>query len=180
VKSVNSKIIVSVNPNQKDKLIVGGFEFQAANKYHTNYRYKSPTIAVVVEGNDFVKENDVLLCHHNLFYLPSPYHLTGDLFSIPFSKVLFAKILSNGDLIPICGNMICKEIPRETLLEMPPELKTFHKNRYEVIDGGWTIYKPKEIIFTRPSSGYEIVWNVNGVENKTIKVDSDMVCGVLK
>jgi len=180
MKPANNKIIVQVNPDQKDTIKIGDIEFQSALKYEVNYRYKSPTIATVVEGNDIVREGDVLLCHHNLFYLPSPYHLNEDFFSVPFSKVLFAKLISDGTLIPICGNMICEEIPIKYYLMMPPELQQVHKNRYKVVDGGWTMYKKGDIVFTRPSSGYTIIYNVNGEERKAVKVDSEMICGVLK
>lgn len=178
---VNNKIVVSVDKDQKKIIKVDGdISLFTANSYEPNYRYKSPSIATVVEGNKFVKSGDVLLCHHNLFYLPSPYHLTADLFSIPFSSVLFAKIDIDGNLDPICGNMIVEEIEVESEIELPPELKTNYKNRYKVLLPGWTEYKPGQIIFTRPSSGYQIVYHFNDIQKIATKVFSEMICGVLK
>lgn len=181
MQPVNGKIIVEVNPNQKDFIKLGDIVFQSALRYEINYKEKSPSIATVIEGNEIIREGDIILTHHNLFYLPSPYHLFGNLFSIPANaKTIFIKILGDGSLLPILGNMICKEIEVESTLEIPPELKKFHKNRYEVIDAGYTRYKKGDIVFTRPSTGYEIVYNINSVERRVLKVNSEMVCGVLK
>lgn len=180
MKPTNNKILVTVNPDQKTAFEVNGRLFSMATKWETNYREKSPVIAKVVEGNDVLDTDDVLLCHHNLFYLPSPYHVYGDLFSIPFSKILFAKIDKNGELDPICGNIICNRIPEKSFLPLPPTQQKFYINQYEVVNEGWTNYKIGDIVFTRPHSGYEIVYVFDGIENRVIKVSDDMVCGVAK
>lgn len=180
MQSVNGKIIVSVDLSQKNKIVLNGVEFSTAMNYEINYREKSPTIATVVEGNDYVREGDVLITHHNNFYLPSPYHLGGDLFSIPFGKTIFLKLTSSGDIMPICGNLICKKIEVETPIPLPPEQRAYHINKYEVIDGGWTTYKKGDIVLTRPHSGYDIIYFFGGVRHSVTKVDSDMVCGVIK
>jgi len=125
MKPVNGKIVVRVNPSQKDTMSIGSIDFSTANIYETNYRYKSPTIAKVIEGNDFLKSGDVLLVHHNLCFIPSPYHLEDDLFSVPYSKVLFAKILSTGEIEPICGNLICEELPVTSFFEIPDDDKKY-------------------------------------------------------
>lgn len=175
----NNKIVVRVDLGQKDTLKIGDTIISTALKYETNYRYSSPTVAEVVEGNNFVKSGDILLVHHNLLYLPSPFHLENDLFSIPFSRVLFAKVDKQGYLDPICGNMICEEIQIESELELPTELKTVHINRYNVVLPGWTLFKKGDIVFTKPHSGYGIIYHFNEVQTRAIKVDSEMVCGVL-
>lgn len=179
IDPVNNKIIVSVNTSQKYFISINGIILSAALKFETNYREKSPTIATVVEGNEQVKKGDILLCHHNLFYLPSPYHIQDDLFAIPYSKVLFAKIDNEGNIRPICGNIICKRIPIKTTLDLPPEYKKTEDKIYQVIDGTGTRYKEGQIILTRPSAGYTIVYNFNGIENRIVKVGSDQVCGFL-
>lgn len=180
MKPTNDKIILRVDQRQKETIEIGGVTFSTANKYETNYRYKSPTVATVVEGNDQVRKGDVLLIHHNLCYSNSAHLLEGDLFSVPFTKILFAKVFISGDVFPICGNLICKEIEEETLLPVPGELKQVYKNRYLVVNPGSTKYKEGDIIFTRPSSGYTIVYNWGGLEKKIVKVDSDMICGFVR
>lgn len=175
---VNGKIIVRVNRCQKNTLTIGGNTLHTATDFDTNYREKSPTVAVVVEGNNYVSPGDFLLCHHNLFYLPSPYHIEDDLFSIPFSKVLFAKIDMLGGISPICGNMLCERVDIETTLSMPE--KKQYLDRVVVLDGGGTMYKKGQLVFTRPYSFYQIIWNWNGEEKRTHKCDSDMVVGLVK
>lgn len=175
----NGKILVSVNPDQKSGFEIEGKTFSMATLFETNYREKSPVIAKVVEGNQVVGKGDLLLCHHNLFYLPSPYHIFDDLFSIPFSKVLFAKIGSNGELYPICDNIICNRIVEESYLPLPPTQQKFLTSQYEVVDGGEK-FSNGTIIFTRPYSGYDIVYVFNGQEKRVTKVAGDMVCGFLK
>lgn len=175
----NNKIIVSVNAAQKSEMVIAGVVFKLAPLFERNYRERSPTIATVIDGNEMVKKGDVLLCHHNLFFLPSPYHLYDDIFSIPFSKVLFAKINNEGEISPICGNLICDRIPIQTPFPVPSEeVKTYDKI-YKVVIGGDTKYKKGDTVFTRPSAGYDIVYNLSGIEKRITKVDSEQICGVL-
>lgn len=176
----NGKVLLRCDVKQKSSINIGGLEFSTAIKFENNYREKSPVIATVVGGNELLSDGDVLLCHHNLFYLPSPYHLEGDLFSIPFSKVLFAKIFRDGSLRPICGNLLCNRMPEKHTFDLPPSQQKFLISQYEVVDAGWTKYKKGDIIFTRPHSGYEVVYILDGIEHRQIKVDSDMICGILK
>lgn len=176
----NGKIIVSVDLEQKSKMLIGGQEFFTATKFETNYRERSPTIATVVDGNGIVNSGDILLCHHNLFYLPSPYHLGGNEYSIPFSKVIFAKIKEGGVLEPMCGNVLVERVPIKYIMEVPVEMQKTYDTIYDIINAGYTRYKAGQRIFTRPSSGYTIVYNIGGEEKRAVKVDSDMICGVLK
>lgn len=177
IKPVNNKVLVSVNLEQKDYFSIGSTKLKNAISFAVNYRERSPTIAFVEQGNDILHAGDLLLTHHNLFQMPSPYHLYDDLFSVPFSKVLFAKIYSNGDIAPLCGNLICKKIEKPTSIPVPnPE---YYINKYEVLDGGWTKFKEGDVVLTRPYSGYEIVYILNGEEKRVVKVDSDMICGYI-
>jgi len=178
--ATNNKIIVSVNLAQKDIVVIGGVQFATANNFETNYREKSPVIATVVEGNEYVKSGDSIICHHNLFYQPSPYYLYDNLYSIPFGKTIFIKINSDGSLMPICGNMICEQLEVKSQFSISEVKKKPHINRYKVIDGGWTMYKKDDLVFTRPNAGYVIVYNIEGIEHRICKVDSDQICGVLK
>lgn len=177
---VNNRIIVRVNMAQKNEITIGGVTVRTALKYEKNYREKSPVVAEVVDGNDQIRTGQVICCHHNHFYHPSPYFLYDDLYSIPFNKAIFGTFDLDGDLSPTCGNMVCYNIDVETLLPVPPEERKRHINRYLIKDPGWTMHKVGQTIFTRPHSGYEIVYVWNNVEKRVIKVDSEMVCGVLK
>lgn len=177
---VNDKIIVRVDMKQKDTMTVGGITLSTALRYEVNYREKSPVVAIVIEGNKSVKPGDVLLCHHNNFYPPSPFFLQDDLFAIPFNKTIFAIVDSDGKLKPICGNIICERMPVETLLPVAPEHRKTHINRAKVIDAGDLKYKSGQIIFHRPHAGYDMVYMWQNIETRVTKVAGDQVCAMIK
>jgi hypothetical protein len=179
MKPVNNKVILSCDQFQKDSILIGDSVFRTANAFETNYRYRAPTIATVVEGNEYVKQGDILLCHHNLFYLPSPYFLYNDLFSIPFSKVLFAKINPDGSLEPICGNILGDKIDIQTYLPLPIEQRKKYADRIVVTKSSDSNYKSGQIILARPSACYDIIYMFNGEERSATKISNDMVCGVV-
>lgn len=163
---------------QKTKLTIGGVVYQTAMKFEVNYREKSPVVAQVVLGNKILQYGDVLLCHHNSFYHPSPYHVQDDLYSIPFNRTIFAILRSDGGINPVMGNIIGDRIPIPTPLQIPqPET---YKDRIRVINGGWTKYKEGDIVFTRPSAPYDIVFIVGNIEYRVTKVPDNQVCGVEK
>lgn len=176
----NGKIIVSCNMSQKDTMVLEGRVFQTASLYETNYREKSPVLCKVQSGNEFVREGQILIVHHNTFYQPSPYYLEYNLFAIPFGKTIFAILNFDGSLTPVCGNVLCERIDIPTPFHVPSEERKKYIDRVIVKDGGWTAYKPNDILFTRPHSYYEIVYIVDGQERRTHKCDSEMVCGVIK
>lgn len=180
MKPVNMKIIVRVDMAQKDTMTVGDTTVRCANNWAVNYREKSPVVACVVEGNEWVKENDILLCHHNLFYQPSPYYLYDDLFSIPATNVLFAIVTNEGKLKPIYGNIICQRVEIPTPLPVPPDQQKTYIDRAKVINPGYTHYNKGELIFHRPNAGYDIVYMWNGTETTVTKVHADQVCGVVR
>lgn len=165
---------------QKTSFTFGGVTVQTALGYEKNYREKSPVVALVVEGNNIVSPDDLLLCHHNAFYLPSPYHVGGDLFAIPASNILFAKVRIDGDLFPIYGNVICSRVQVETPIPLPPEQIKTHINRSLVIEGGITPYKKGDLIFHRPYANYEIVYHFNGEQKRVVKVHSEQIVGFSK
>lgn len=174
----NDKILIQVNADQKNKMSIGGNTLFTATAFDPNYRERSPTVGRVVEGNPYVYENDFLLLHHNLCYLPSPYHVQDDLFSIPFSSVIFAKIDKKGNITPVCGNLLCDRVNIESefyLIE-----KEQYLDRVRVLDGMGTPYHKGQLLFTKPYSFYQIVWNWNGEERRVHKCNSEMVVGYVK
>lgn len=176
----NNKILVSCDNSQKDYVLIGDSIFKMANIYETNYRVKSPTICKVEEGNELVHEGDILLCHHNLFYQPSPYFLYDNLFSIPFSKVLFAKVLPDGDLLPICGNILGDRIEKKYEIPVPHVSRETYNDRIIITNAGYTKYKAGQTIYARPSSCYDIIYHWNTEQKSATKISKDMICGVMK
>lgn len=175
-----NKIIVQCDQSQKNYMKIGDIEIKMAHGYEKNYREKAPVIATVIEGNSYIHEKDVLICHHNIFFQPSAYYLYDDLFSIPCSSVIFAKLLTDNSILPICGNILVERIKKETVLPLPPELQKNYDTKYKVIDAGYTNYKNDTVIHTRPFSAYDIVYYINNEKKIATKVDSSMICGIVK
>lgn len=180
MQPVNNKILVYCDVAQKDTVSIGGNVFKMANIYEQNYRIKSPTICKVEEGNELVRSGDTLICHHNLFYQPSPYYLFNNLFSIPFSNVLFAKILAGGELLPICGNILGDRINIKTTIPLPPDQQKKYTDRIIVTNPGYTKYKEGQVLYTRPSAPYDIIYHINGEQKTATKISEDMVTGIMK
>lgn len=178
--AVNERVIVKCNMEQKDTMLIGEIKVLMAQKYETNYRYKAPVIAEVVNGNECLKNGQYLLCHHNHFYHPSPYHLQDDLYSIPANHTIFAILHQNGELAPVYGNVLADKVEVETPLPVPAEYRTFHNDRGLILDGGWTEFKPGDLVFTRPSAIYEIVYNFGLIEKRVCKINSEMICAVVE
>lgn len=179
MQAVNNKIIVRCDVKQKDTVTIGGVVFRMANLYENNYRIKSPNIATVIEGNEVVKFGDILLIHHNCFYMPSPYFLYGDVFSIPFSSIIFAKILQNGDLLPICGNLLGERIAKKYDIPVTPDAREMYNDRMVITNSGYTKYKKGQTVFARPSSCYDIIYHFESEIKVATKIHESMICGIL-
>lgn len=178
--ATNERIIVSVNMAQKNEMVVGGVVFKTAMKYEINYREKSPVVAKVVSGNNILKEGDILLNHHNHYFGNSPYFMYDDLYSIPFNKTIFAKLKPDGTLHPVCGNVLGNRVDIQTALVVAAEERKKYKDRLHVTHGGDTKFRPDDLILTRPSAPYEIVYFVDKIEYRICKVSEDMIVGVEK
>lgn len=176
----NNRIIVRVNLLQKSEMVIGGVLLKTASSFDTNYREKSPVIAEVVDGNGILKRGDIIVCHHNHFYSPSPYFMQDDLYSIPFNKTIFAKVSKDGKLSAMCENVLGDRVEIKTDLDLPPEFKKTYIDRLLVTDKGWTTFKNGTTVICRPNAPYDIVYNWGGVEIRKTKLDSDMICGFLK
>jgi hypothetical protein len=178
--ATNNRLLVKVDLTQKNTMMIGDVKCQTATRYETNYREKSPVIAEVEEGKDRLNKGDFLLCHHNHFHPPSPYHLQDDLYSIPANHTIFAILYPSGELSPVYGNVLAAQVEIETPLPVPAEYRKFHKDRGLILDGGWTKFKPGDLVFTRPSAIYEIVYIFGGIEKRVCKINSEMICAVVE
>lgn len=174
--ATNNRLLVRVDMGQKDTMLIGDVKCVTANAYQTNYREKSPVIAQVVDANDRLNKGDFLLCHHNHFHQPSPYYLQDDLYSIPANHTIFAILNPDGALSPVYGNVLADKVEVETLLPMPAEYREHYKDRGLILDGGWTEFKPGDLVFTRPSAIYEIVYIFGDIEKRVCKINSEMIC----
>lgn len=179
INATNKRVIVRVDMEQKGFTLIGGVKMQMALKFEQNYREKSPVIATVVSGNNYLKEGDIIVTHHNHYLPPSPYQLEEDLFSIPFNKTIFAKVSKSGNLTAICGNVLGNRIPIETKFELPSEMQKTYIDRLIIADKGWSSFKNGTTVLHKPNAGYDIVYNWNGIEKRVTKVDCEQICGIL-
>jgi len=180
MKSVNGKILVRSNVDQKSEMVINGVRLKTAALFDTNFREKSPTIAEVVTGNRFLKEGDIILCHHNTFYLPSPFHVENDIFSIPYDKIVFGTLDENGNIRPLNGNVICQRILIDNRTEIPIQYRKTFIDRATVLDARWTPYKKGQTILHRLNAGYDIVYNLGGTEHRVTKVHESQIVGILE
>lgn len=180
IRPANNKIIVRVDPTQKNEIKVGTATLTTALLFENNYRERSPVVGVIVHGNEILKEGDVAIFHHNHFYQPSPYWIGSDLFSVPFNKTIFGILNENGEIDPICGNIICQRVPIEYAMPVPVEEQKTYIDRAIVINPGQTPYNPGQLLFHRVHAGYDIVYNWKGGERRVTKVHEDMVIGFVE
>lgn len=165
---------------QKDTFTIGGITVSTALKYETNYRERSPVVALIVEGNRFIKPGQIGIFHHNHFYPPSPYFVENDLFSVPFNQTVFGVLTDEGAINPMCGNIICERVEIPTPLPVPPEYRKTYLDRAIVLDAGTQPYKKGQLLFHKPSAGYDIVYNYQGIEKRVTKVHADFVVGYIR
>lgn len=180
MRPVNNRIIVSVNMKQKDTMRLGNIEVMMALPFEVNHREKSPVIAKVEEGNKLLKPGSIIICHHNHFYPPSPYFLYESYFSIPVNHTIFARMGNDGSLMPVYGNILGEKIDIETTLPLPPEQRQQYKDRIRVVNGIGTEYQQGQLLFTKPSAPYDIVYNFNGEVKRVTKIWEKMVVGFVK
>ena len=179
MRAVNKSIIVRVDLSQKDEIAIGGNTFKTGKNYNENFRERNPVIAYVVTGAMEIPTGSYIVCNYNYFDIESPLQLTDNLFSIPVDEEIFAVLGSDGELIPICGNVLVERVTKETTIELPEELKQPHANQGIVSKDG-NGYKRGQYVFWLPFSDYEIVYSWNEEEKRAIKVYHKEIVGVLK
>ncbi len=178
MKSANNKILVKCDLSQKDFMQIGDITLKRANAYDKNYRERSPVLAEVMQDTYELNKGDIILAHHNTFYEPSPYFVSDNIFSIPNNgSIIFAKIESDGTPRAVCGNLIAEEVEITTEYDLPPELRQKYKDRAHIVDGNYG-YKTGQLVFTRPSTPYIIVYLWKDIEKRIVKINSSMIIGI--
>jgi len=177
---VNGKIICRVDMAQKSSMKIGDVEVCMAMDYEANHRVRCPVVAVVVEGNQYLKKDDIIICHHNHFYHPSPYFLQDDLYSIPFNHTIFGVLNEKGELEPICNNILCSRIEIPSAIPLPPDQRKQYNNQAIIKGSNIKKYKVGDMVFTKPSALYDIVYFFKSEKKVVTKVVENMICGVAK
>jgi hypothetical protein len=173
-----NRLIVSVDLEQKRDAVVNGISFALGKKYNHNFRESSPVVAIVQESENGFLKDDVLICHHNHFYGDSPFRIEEELYSIPINRSIFAKISDNGELLPICDNIICTRVDKEYLLSIPPSSRKTYDDRLIIQTAAYG-YRKGQLVFTEPKADYEIIYVWDGEEKRVIKVWKEDIVAVL-
>lgn len=163
---------------QKNTLMVAGVSFKVANLYQTNHREKEPVLGEIVEGNKEIIKGQIGIFHHNNFTPPSPFFIYDDLFSVPYNKTVFGIVYPDGNIRPLCGNILCDRVWEQSTIDLPSEQRKQYLDRIIVTNPGNTPYKVGQLLFTRPYAFYEIVYNIDGKEFRIHKIHADMVVGM--
>lgn len=179
MKLEKNHILVKVDLNQTEKAEISGLEFFTAKTYSDNWREKSPVVCKVIQGAGYVKKGHFLVCHYTHFYGESPYLLYDGYYSIPCDEMIIARILSDGELIPMFGNILCGRIKKEYVFEVPVDYVKTELSRV-IVAFDCSEYKKGTEIFILRYSDYEIVYMWNGKEHRYIKISSDEVVGYVK
>ncbi len=179
VKPTKNGIILRVDPDQKDRAMLGDVEIMIGVKYKTNHRDKHPVIGIVEVGNQVIPKGMALVVHHNFLYGDLSVYSMGDgLFSIPVNENVFMRIDDEGNPHSINGNIICEWVPEYSPIAKPSEHTKQYHDRGLVLSDGYG-YKKGQIIFTIPYAPYEIIYNFGKIEHRILKVYKDDICAVL-
>jgi hypothetical protein len=173
---VNS-VIVSVNRNQKQSTEIEGAKILLAKEYSTNRRESQPVLCTVVEGNEKVLRGTSLLVHHNRFSEYSPYHLGDNLYSLPLTESIYARIDEKGNPHQMFENILVERLYLNDNPLIPAHLKIAHENKYKVVQKGYGL-KKGQIIFCFNFSDYEIIYQWKGVERRAVTVKYKDIVGV--
>lgn len=176
MKPPKNKIIVSVNPSQKDEAVIGDNILKTGKAYNENFRERNPVVAKVEVGNKEIPTGSFIVCNYNYFDLESPLNMMDNLYSIPVNEEIFAIVNQDGSLTPVCGNLLVENLLKETKIDLPEELKKEHTNRGIALTGK---YKDK-YIFWLPYANYTIVYQWNSQERRQVKIHDTEITGYIK
>lgn len=172
-------IVVQVDLGQKDSHSVGGVNLFSGKRYNENFREKLPVVAKVIDGIGEIKTGMWLICSYTHFGEDSPFYLYDDLYAIPVNDLIFASIGEDGELTAICGNILVDRVMKESLIDLPDELrKASYVKGYAASNGGG--YRKGQEIIWLTMSDHEIIYNWKGEERRAVKVELAEIVGFRK
>ena len=179
MKPVKGNIIVSVNLDQKQQAIMGESMLKTGKAYNDNFRERNPVIAYVEEGCKEIPTGSHIVCNYSHFDLESPLQLTDNLYSVPVDEEIYAIVNEDGILTPIMGNVLVERITKESIIELPEELKKPYIDRGVLLTDTESIPKGS-FIFWLKMADYEICFMWNGIEKRVLKIHQTEITGYLK
>lgn len=178
MQAANDKIIVEVDFSQKKSAEIGGTKMYLGKEFSSNRRESMPVVCMVVSGNQYLKEGDYILVHHNRFAENSPHHIGGNYYSLACNQSIFGRINSDGTASQLYGNIFVERIVENKSPLIPEHLRKVNKHKFKVLQSGYG-YKEGRFIFCYEHSDYEIVYVFEGKEHRIVKVYKDDIVGKL-
>ncbi len=178
IKTANDKILVEVDYSQKKEADIGGVKMQLSKQFSSNRRESNPVVCRVITGNKHIKDGEYLLVHHNRFVENSPHHLGENLYSLEYNRSIFAKILEDGSVRQMCGNIVVDRIYSDNSKILPDSLRKHNPHKFLVKQDGHGL-KSGQFVFCYKFSDYEIVYVFSGKEHRIVKVYKDDIVGKL-
>lgn len=169
-------IIVSCETNQKEEALIGGNLLKTGKNYNENFRERNPVVAFVVNGTKEIPQGSHIICNYSHFDLESPYEYSKGMYSIPVDEEIYAIVNTDGNLTPVCGNVLVEKIMRTNRIDIPEDFKKEQINQGIALTGE---YKGQRI-FWLPFSNYTICYNWNDEERTAIKIYEKEITGCLK
>lgn len=198
MKPLANKIIVELNPEQKEELFIKRSDGTALKLYigrtfNENGREANPVACKVLSVGDGVKDvepDDILLVHHNLLtnpaFLIEKQRLSDEIkliLCIPVDRQIFAKVNSDdGEPMPLFANTVCRRIekPSRSSLLIDP-VKSFYSDRVEVVSVAPDVedVKRSDVVLIQKHADYEVVYHWQDGERRFIKVWSENIIGII-
>lgn len=179
MEPIQGNILVSVNPYQKENTKIGDNILKTGKNYNENFRERNPVVAYVESGVKEIPTGSNIVCNYSHFDLESPFQITDTKYSIPINEEIYAIINKDGTLNPIMDNVLVERVTKESILEIPEELKKNYTNRGILLTETDNI-KSGSYIFWLTMSDYEIVYTWKGVERRALKIHKSEITGYLK
>lgn len=163
----------------------GTLDLFIGRKYNENDREAAPNICNVLcvgEGIPDISVGDNIVVHHNTVKNDACHIEKKDGYvyiSIPYDSLVYAKISSDGTLIPVGNSIIAERIPAKKLSQFDYTEKTEPmKFKAIAVPSHYTDVKPNQNILCYKMSDYELVYHHNGQERRAIRILQDDVLGV--
>jgi co-chaperonin GroES (HSP10) len=193
MKPIKDRIIIQYDVQQKEFIQYGTLKLFTPNRalLNENAREANPTAAMVLHGgNTFLKKGDVILFPHTILDTPSAViekDGTNIIMTIPTDQnkvTIYGKIGKNGEVIPLFGNLVVKRISQKELSSIiitPDQFKKDEENKGIILAAppDSDLHEGQTIIYYKYSD-YELCYNVNGEEKRSIMVKRQDVVAIYK
>ena len=193
MRPLKSKIIVKAFLEQKESHQIKCDDGRVINlyigrKYAENNREANPTVCEVLSVPDDITEvkvGDTLIVHHNLIGNKASYIEQKDgnvTLTICADYTIYAKILQNGTLQPVFGNIIADRIHKPSPFISSQLIAPFEETEENLFKVLSVSEKEEDIkvgdtILCYKYSDYEMVYNFGGEERRAIRIVKNDVLG---